>query len=73
MLTRWGETLDKDTVLQEYPRPQLRAGELIIISTAYGTMPSRPSGDDCRSVVGRRAFVVPFSPEAPLSGAGRGP
>ena len=23
MLTRWGETLDKDTVLQEYPRPQL--------------------------------------------------
>ena len=23
MLTRWGETLDKTNVLQEYPRPQL--------------------------------------------------
>ena len=23
MLTRWGETLDKQQVLQEYPRPQL--------------------------------------------------
>lgn len=22
MLTRWGETLDKQQVLQEYPRPQ---------------------------------------------------
>ena len=24
MLTRWGETLDKNNVLGEYPRPQMR-------------------------------------------------
>ena len=24
MLTPWGETLDRERVLQEYPRPQLR-------------------------------------------------
>ena len=29
MLTRWGETLDKNNVLGEYPRPQMRRSSFI--------------------------------------------
>ena len=65
MLTRWGETLDKDTVLQEYPRPQLVRESYYNLNglwdyaiTASDACPSAWDGN----------ILVPFSPEAPLSG-----
>ena len=64
MLTRWGETLDKDTVLQEYPRPQLVRESYYNLNglwdyaiTASDACPSAWDGN----------ILVPFSPEAPLS------
>ena len=68
MLTRWGETLDKDTVLQEYPRPQLVRESYYNLNglwdyaiTASDACPSAWDGN----------ILVPFSPEAPLSGVSR--
>ena len=68
MLTRWGETLDKDTVLQEYPRPQLVRESYYNLNgfwdyaiTASDACPGAWDGE----------ILVPFSPEAPLSGVGR--
>ena len=68
MLTPWGETLDQTAVLQEYPRPQLVResyynlnGRWDYAITASDEMPGAWDGE----------ILVPFSPEAPLSGVGR--
>ncbi|MCW2786525.1 MAG: Beta-galactosidase [Marmoricola sp.] len=69
LLTRWGRDLDPDHPLPEYPRPQLARGEDTWVnlngrwSYAFGTE-ERPASWDGE-------IVVPFSPEAPLSGVGR--
>ena len=67
-ITTWGEHLDPLKVLQEYPRPQL-------IRDSYQNLngwwqytitysEETPSQFDSR-------ILVPFSPEAPLSGVNR--
>ena len=68
MLTPWGEALDKNAVLQEYPRPQLVRESYYNLNglwdyaiTASDACPGAWDGE----------ILVPFSPEAPLSGVGR--
>ena len=68
MLTRWGKALDKDNVLPEYPRPQLVRDSFINLNgrwdyaiTATDDVPVHFDGE----------IIVPFSPEAPLSGVNR--
>jgi beta-galactosidase/beta-glucuronidase len=68
VLTRWGRDLDPDNPLPEHPRPQLvRDTAWINLNGrweyAFGTQ-ERPEAWDGE-------IVVPFSPEAPLSGVGR--
>ena len=67
MLTPWGEALDKNAVLQEYPRPQLVRESYYNLNglwdyaiTASDACPGAWDGE----------ILVPFSPEAPLSGVG---
>ena len=68
MLTRWGRALDRDRPLPEYPRPQLVRGAWVNLNGvwdhAFTTSPDRPTSYD-------GPIVVPFSPEAELSGVGR--
>lgn len=68
MLTRWGKALDKDNVLPEYPRPQMVRESYINLNgrwdyaiTASDELPRQYDGE----------IIVPFSPEAPLSGVNR--
>ena len=79
LTTVWGEALDPSNVLPEHPRPRLRRdkyamlngvwdyaivpvdGEIDVETLAQQAIPSRWDGQ----------IVVPFSPEAPLSGVGR--
>ena len=70
MLTKWGAALDRVQPLPEYPRPQLRRESFLNLNgvwdyaiTASADTPDAWDGE----------IVVPFSPEAPLSGAARGP
>lgn len=70
MLTKWGAALGETQPLPEYPRPQLRRESYLNLNgrwryaiTASPEAPERWDGE----------ILVPFSPEAPLSGAGRGP
>ena len=65
LLTKWGETLDPEHVLPEYPRPQFRRNSYMSLNgyweyavTKRSTMPVRYDGH----------ILVPFSPEALLSG-----
>ena len=68
-MTRWGRELDPDRVLVEYPRPQLRRDSYLNLNgrweyavTAFDApQPARYDG----------TILVPFSPEAPLSGVNR--
>lgn len=69
MLTQWGEKLDKDNVLPEYPRPQMRRTSFINLNGLW---------DYAFTAAGERQpdkwdgkILVPFSPECELSGVGR--
>jgi len=70
LLTPWGEALDPDNVLPEYPRPQLVRRNWLNLNGYWDyaiTSASQP--DPPESWDGR--ILVPFSPEAPLSGVER--
>ena len=68
MLTRWGRELDPEDVLPEYPRPQLvRTSHLNLNGRwDYAITPPGPAPERYDGTI-----VVPFSPEAPLSGVNR--
>ena len=70
MLTKWGAALDRSCPLPEYPRPQLRRESFYNLNGVWNYAVT-PSGDEPGVWDGE--IVVPFSPEAPLSGAARGP
>lgn len=67
LYTRWGKNLDRDHVLQEYPRPQFRRDSYLNLNGLWSyaivkeeKCPDRFDGE----------ILVPFSPESPLSGVG---
>ena len=66
--TPWGEALKKDCPLGEYPRPQFKRDSYISLNGIWKC-------DFCESEEIPDSFsqtiVVPFSPEAPLSGVNR--
>lgn len=68
LTTPWGESLDEESVLAEYPRPQLRRDSYLNLNgrweyaiTDSQTEPTAYDG----------AILVPFSPESALSGVQR--
>ncbi len=68
LYTRWGRELDREHVLEEYPRPQMVRETYVNLNgtwkyaiTEQEKFPTDYDGD----------ILVPFSPEAILSGVGR--
>ncbi|MEA5060180.1 MAG: glycoside hydrolase family 2 TIM barrel-domain containing protein [Candidatus Pelethousia sp.] len=68
MNTTWGQRLDAEAILPEYPRPQLRRDSYFCLNgrwryaiSAGEKMPLKMEGD----------ILVPFSPESSLSGVNR--
>ena len=68
LMTRWGRELDPEHVLEEYPRPQLVRRSFQNLNGwwdyAFTRSEEHPDNYDGK-------ILVPFSPEAPLSGVGR--
>jgi beta-galactosidase/beta-glucuronidase len=68
LTTKWGEELDPDNVLTEYPRPQLMRNNYIILNGYWNYCiteePVKPAKFDGK-------ILVPFSPESLLSGVNR--
>lgn len=69
MFTRWGKELDETKAWQEYPRPQMERGNWTNLNGLWnyaiaGRDASKPANWDGK-------ILVPFAPEAALSGVGR--
>lgn len=68
LMTKWGEDLNKNAPLSEYPRPQFKRDSYLNLNGVWQC-------EFCESEEIPNSFsqniVVPFSPETPLSGVGR--
>ena len=79
LTTVWGEALDPSNVLPEYPRPRMQRDNYVMLNGVweYAITPVDGKVDAetlAQQVIPSRwdgQIVVPFSPEAPLSGVGR--
>lgn len=66
--TAWGEGLDPNHVLEEYPRPQMVRNNYEILN-GYWRYAITETGEYPKAFDG--LILVPFSPESTLSGVGR--
>ena len=65
LLTRWGRNLDKNCPLNDYPRPQLKRDSFINLNGVW----NYAINEENKKFGGYQGeIVVPFSPEAILSG-----
>ncbi len=68
LYTIWGENLDPERVLTEYPRPQLRRDNFTILNGYWDYSITKGS---TRPETFAGKILVPFSPESILSGVNR--
>ena len=68
LTTEWGEALDREHPLPEYPRPQLRRESCLNLNGPWEYAITRGS-DEPEEYDGE--IIVPFAPESELSGVGR--
>ena len=79
LTTVWGEALDPSNVLPEYPRPRMQRDNYVMLNGAWDYAIVPIDGEIDVEALAQQAIpsrwngqiVVPFSPEAPLSGVGR--
>lgn len=68
MKTPWGESLDPNQILQEYPRPQMRRDSYLNLNGRW-EYAITPGDEQPETYDG--TILVPFSPESELSGVNR--
>ena len=68
LMTPWGEHLDENCILTEYPRPQMRRNSYLNLNGRW-EYAITDSDESPRHWGG--TILVPFSPESALSGVGR--
>ena len=68
LMTPWGEHLDENCILTEYPRPQMRRNSYLNLNGRW-EYAITDSDESPRHWDG--TILVPFSPESTLSGVGR--
>ena len=67
LYTKWGESLDKNNILKEYPRPQLVRNSYLNLNGEWDyTISKNKSSSEKEGKI-----LVPFSPESILSGVNR--
>ena len=79
LTTVWGEALDVSNVLPEHPRPRMQRDKYAVLNGVWDYAIVPVDGEIDVEILAQQAIpsrwdgqiVVPFSPEAPLSGVGR--
>ena len=79
LTTVWGESLDTSNVLPEHPRPRMQRDNYVMLNGVWEYAIAPVDGEVDAETLTQQAIpsrwdgqiVVPFSPEAPLSGVGR--
>lgn len=79
LTTVWGEALDPSNVLPEHPRPRMQREEYAMLNGVWEYAITPVDGEADAKTLAQQAIpsrwdgqiVVPFSPEAPLSGVDR--
>ncbi len=79
LTTVWGEALDTSNVLPEHPRPRMQRDNYVMLNGVWEYAIAPVDGEVDAETLAQQAIpsrwdgqiVVPFSPEAPLSGVGR--
>ena len=79
LTTVWGEALDTSNVLPEHPRPRMQRDNYVMLNGVWEYAIAPVDGEvDAETLALQEIpsrwdgqIVVPFSPEAPLSGVGR--
>ena len=79
LTTVWGEALDSSNVLPEYPRPRMQRDNYVMLNGVWDYTIVPVNGEIDVEILAQQEIpsrwdgqiVVPFSPEAPLSGVGR--
>ncbi len=67
--TKWGEKLERNNPLPEYPRPQFERDSFINLNGVWSYLISKKDLEIPEAYEGE--IVVPFSPECQLSGVER--
>ena len=79
LTTRWGEQLDPESVLPEHPDPMMARLKWTSLNGVWDYAfvrvddPSTAWRDDLGAIEHDGTIIVPFSPEAQLSGVGKRP
>lgn len=68
LYTKWGDEIDKEQVLTEYPRPQLKRDNFKVLNGYWDYLITK---DKEKPVDFDGKILVPFSPESVLSGVNR--
>lgn len=74
LYTRWGRTLDKEHVLEEYPRPLMERESYVCLNGMWEyaiTQKCSPDAFEDHGAQESGQICVPFSPEALLAGVNR--
>ena len=79
LTTVWGEALDASNVLPEHPRPRMQRDNYVMLNGVWEHAIASIDGEIDAETLAQQEIpsrwdgqiVVPFSPEAPLSGVGR--
>lgn len=69
IMTEWGENIDPNNVLPEYPRPQLVRGEWINLNGLWNYA-IKPANEEMPEIFDGK-ILVPFAVESALSGVGK--
>lgn len=69
IMTEWGENIDPNNVLPEYPRPQLVRGEWINLNGLWDYA-IKPANEEMPEIFDGK-ILVPFAVESSLSGVGK--
>ncbi len=71
LITSWGKTLDKNHIFEEYPRPMMVRDSYTNLNGEWDYTITKQKSDAGSFVGWEGKIVVPFSPEAYLSGVNR--